>query len=110
MQVGDKVMRKAHYKNPSWYWTGVVKRLYQLRHPSGEIAEGQFRAEVAWPAPHRINGNGWHHSMILARSLVVVTEEEIATRKALRQRERETARRMAEHDNSTIEEQYRTRA
>ena len=67
MQIGTQVMRKTD--------NDVVV--------VGEIVRiDGARAEVRWPAPRRINGNGWRHSRIALRALLPATPELIAERTA----------------------------
>lgn len=79
--IGASVLHKSagSAKKGADARVGTVKRIYIARK-NGEIL---VRCSVDWPAPNRINGDGWHRSDVLASALVVATNEEIERRRAL---------------------------
>lgn len=74
---------------------GIVKHIYTIRK-RGTIT---VRVAVDWPAPNRINGDGWHRSDVLASALVLATDEEVERRRGLNRainaRNQERSRQMA---------------
>lgn len=58
---------------------GIVKHIYTITK-RGAIA---VRVAVDWPAPNRINGDGWHRSDVLASALVLATDEEVERRRSI---------------------------
>lgn len=89
MQRGDLVLRKSHAKNPTYYWAGTVQEVFAVDRWGSRCNGDPTHAVVAWPSSGRLGGNGTQRSTIKLQSLVVVTAEDIATRKAARHAERE---------------------
>jgi hypothetical protein len=58
---------------------GIVQRIYTVTKQH-KIA---VRVSVDWPAPNRINGDGWHRSDVLASAIIPATDEEIQRRRAI---------------------------
>lgn len=65
---GDKVLRKAD--KTKRVAVGIVHRI-----------NGRY-ADVDWPAPTRIGGDGWHRSRISLTAIEAATDAEIASRRA----------------------------
>jgi hypothetical protein len=73
LKVGSEVMRKTG--DPA---KGEIKRIFTGAYGK---RQGVVIGEVAWPAPRRINGSGYHTSTIKLSSLIPYSEEEAAKRK-----------------------------
>lgn len=58
-KAGDRVRRGDSSA------VGIVRAVYTVPKGHGYVA----RVSVDWPAPRRINGDGWHRSDVLATSL-----------------------------------------
>ncbi len=97
LTVGASVLRKSagSEQRGSDARQGVIKHLYTITK-RGALA---VRAAVDWPAPNRINGDGWHRSDVLASALVLATDEEVERRRQLNReintRNQERSRQMA---------------
>ncbi len=75
--VGDKVLHKS---GTDASVGGTVKRIYTIE----KVVERRWvrvaRVSVDWPAPHRIGGDGWHRSDVLATAIIPMTDAEIERR------------------------------
>jgi len=97
LTAGCKVLHKGggSAKRGADARIGVVQNVYTV------VKRGKItvRAAVDWPAPNRINGDGWHRSDVLASALVLATPEEIERRRslnrAINERNNEHSRQMA---------------
>lgn len=95
--VGTKVLHKSggSAKRGADARQGVVRRVYTVTKKGKPVV----KCAVDWPAPNRINGDGWHRSDVLASSLVIASVQEVERRRALNRainaRNQERARQMA---------------
>lgn len=76
--VGSEVLHKSggSSKRGADARVGIVKRVW---------ADSSFRVHLSvdWPAPRRINGDGWHRSDVLASAVISAATEEIERRRSL---------------------------
>lgn len=73
MDVNDRVLRRR----------GTDARVGIVRSIRGP------RADVDWPAPRRINGDGWHCSHIAVSSLIIASDAEVERRRSVNRTRRE---------------------
>jgi hypothetical protein len=80
-KVDDRVLHKSggSTKRGADARVGVVKRIYTVRGKSCYVT----KLSVDWPAPRRINGDGWHRSDVLASAVIPATDTEIERRRGL---------------------------
>lgn len=82
LAAGSRVLHKSggSAKRGADARVGVVQRVYAVSKGYGEFV---VKASVDWPAPRRINGDGWHRSDVLTSALILATDEEIERRREL---------------------------
>ena len=82
LHIGAKVLHKSRgsAKRGADARQGIVKRVYTVYDKNGKLL---VKVAVDWPAPRRINGDGWHRSDLLASAVILATDEEVERRRAV---------------------------